>query len=179
MKRSNPTRWTIVAAIATLACDAGPMQPDRPDLPGATVHASGTAVTLSHFSVFFQATALCAPEIGRIRFSGIIEGVDHTTVDGQGETHRTRQFRVKGLGGENLDFPVFYNVIGGAEMLTWHTQLGQTPGVPGRSFHAGTLVFDPIDGGHKVVAHHAIRFVENAEGELVIDFHEWRCTTRA
>jgi hypothetical protein len=120
---------------------------------------------------------MCGAEIGRIRFTGLIEGVDHTTVDERGETHRTRQFRVKNLTATNLDSGTTYNVIGGAEMLTWNTQQGHAPGVPAKSIHAGTLVFQPTDGGPNVIAHHSIRYIENAQGEVVLDFSSWRCQT--
>lgn len=171
-------RFACIALVAGLltGCGTEPTTPVSPDQLAASKGPATTTTT--HFSTFFQATAMCAPEIGRIRFSGTIEGVDHTTVDRNGETHRTRQFRVQGLSGTNLDYPVTYRVIGGAEMLTWNTQIGQVPGVAGRSIHAGTLVFEPLDGGSKVVAHHAIRYVENAQGEVVLDFHEWSCRTR-
>lgn len=162
-------------ALVLSACDADPVRPSAADRPSPSRNATSTT---THFSTRFGATAMCGPEIGRIAFSGTITGVDHTTVDANGETHRTRQFRVKGLTGQNLDHPITYNVIGGAEMLTWNTQIGQVPGNPLRSMHAGTLVFDPVGGGSKVVAHHAIRFVQNARGELVVDFHEWRCRTQ-
>lgn len=133
---------------------------------------------VNHFETFFSATAMCGTDIGRIAFSGIIRGVDHTTTDKRGEVHRVRQFRVHGLTARNLDKEgVTYTVQGGAEMLVWQTQIGQVPGVPGRSIHAGTLVFNPDGGGARVVAHHAIRYVENAQGELVVDFHEWKCST--
>jgi hypothetical protein len=161
-----------LAALALSACEAGPVQPLAPNQP------SLSQSTTTHFSTSFQATAMCAAEIGHIRFSGTIRGVDHTTVDANGETHRTRQFRVRGLTGVNLNDGTEYDVIGGAEMLTWNTQIGQVPGVAGKSIHSGTLVFDPVGGGSKVVAHHAIRFVQNASGELVVDFHEWRCQTQ-
>lgn len=164
-----------MAILALLAggCTTHPTEPIASPEVNLSSHAGST---VTHFSAFFQATAMCAPSIGRIRFSGIIEGVDHTTVDGRGEIHRTRQFRVKGLDGVNLDYGTLYKVQGGAEMLTWHTHKGQVPGNPLRSMHAGTLVFNPLDGGPRVVAHHAIRYVENGQGELVLDFHEWRCT---
>lgn len=169
-------RYARIALAAGLlaACDATPTEPLATDAPAL----ARSSTTTTHFSAQFTATAMCSPEIGRIRFSGTIEGVDHTTVDRNGETHRTRQFRVKGLDGLNLDYGTRYTVIGGAEMLTWNTQIGQVPGVAAKSIHAGTLVFDPLDGGSKVVAHHAIRYVENANGELVVDFHRWSCRTR-
>jgi hypothetical protein len=107
----------------------------------------------------------------------MIEGTDTTTVDGRGETHRTRQFRVKDLTAINLDYGTTYTVIGGAEMLSWNTRLGHTPGVPSKSIHAGTLVFEPTDGGPNVVAHHTIIYVENAQGEVVLNFTSWRCIT--
>lgn len=130
-----------------------------------------------YFEAPFTATALCGDPIGNIRFTGTIRGVDHTTVDGRGETHRTRQFRVHGLTALNLMTGATYTVQGGAEMLTWHSHLGQISGNPLRSIHAGTLVFKPDAGGARVVAHHAIRFIQNAQGETVVDFHEWRCRT--
>lgn len=176
MKR--PAAIAAAGLIVLLpACERDPAQILSPEPPSASTTAATTTTT--HFSTLFQAVAMCGEEIGRIRFSGLIEGVDHTTVDGSGETHRTRQFRVKGLSGLNLDYGTEYRVIGGAEMLTWNTQIGQVPGNPLKSIHAGTLVFDPIDGSDKVVAHHAIRFVENAEGEEVVDFHAWSCHTRS
>lgn len=164
-----------LAGLALSACEAEPVQPSAANRPDLSQHATTTS---TRFSTSFQATAMCGGDIGNIRFGGVIEGVDHTTVDASGETHRTRQFRVKGLDGQNLSHPIAYRVIGGAEMLTWNSQTGQVPGVPLQSIQAGTLVFDPVDGGNKVMAHHAIRFVENASGELVVDFHEWRCQTR-
>jgi hypothetical protein len=164
---------TGTLALLLWGCDGGPIQPALPDLDA--IHPSLATTTTSHFTTFFQATAMCSADIGRIRFSGIIEGVDHTTVDEQGEVHRTRQFRVKGLDGENLDYVEWYRVIGGAEMLTWNSQIGQVPGNPLRSQHAGTLVFEPLNGGSRVTAHHAIRYVEDGQGKLVVDFHEWRC----
>lgn len=175
----NPSLFTAATlALVLAACETSPV----PTAPESALRATRpTSTTTSHFSTTFTATALCGAPIGDIRFSGVIEGVDHTTVDGNGETHRTRQFRVKGLSGWRLPETVFnaatadYRVIGGAEMLTWNTQVGQVPGNPGRSIHAGTLVFDPIRGGEKVVAHHAIRYVENANGEVVVNFHSWRC----
>jgi hypothetical protein len=137
---------------------------------------SGSPV--NHFETFFSATAMCGDDIGRIAFSGTIHGVDHTTTDRRGEVHRVRQFRVHGLTATNLDREgVTYTVQGGAEVLVWQTQLGQVPGVPGRSIHAGTLVFNPDGGGARVVAHHAIRYVENAQGELVVNFSDWKCST--
>ena len=102
-------------------------------------------------------------------------------MDGRGEVHRTRQFRVKGVSGWSLPETVFdvttvdFYVIGGAEMLSWNTQVGQVPGVAANSIHAGTLVFDPIHGGAKVVAHHGIRYLENANGEIVVEYSAWRC----
>lgn len=167
---------TAMIALSGLAfllagCETVSVQPLAPE----EISLSRATTTTTQFSTNFLATAMCSPDIGRIRFSGVIEGVDHTTVDGRGETHRTRQFRVKGLDGTNLDYSVTYRVIGGAEMLTWNSQLGQIPGVAAKSNHAGTLVFDPIGDGTKVVAHHAIRFIQNANGEQVVDFNEWRC----
>jgi hypothetical protein len=175
MKRTAAITLSGLAALLS-ACEADPAQPLVPNQPSLSQNATATT---DHFSSPFTATAMCGSEIGRIRFSGIIEGVQHTTLDANGETHRTRQFRVKGLSGINLDYGTEYRVIGGAEMLTWNTQIGQVPGNPLKSIHAGTLVFAPADGGNKVVAHHAIRFVENANGEEVVDFHEWRCHTQA
>ncbi|HEV2733791.1 MAG TPA: hypothetical protein VGV85_03095 [Longimicrobiaceae bacterium] len=183
MRRPAPIAAALALALA--ACDTGPVLPGGAAAPdaalGARQPASTATTTSTHFTTTFTATALCGAPIGDIRFSGVIQGVDHTTVDGNGETHRTRQFRVKGLSGWTLPETVFnaatadYRVIGGAEMLTWNTQIGQVPGVPGRSIHAGTLVFEPIGGGDRVVAHHAIRYVENAKGEMVVDFHAWSC----
>ena len=46
-----------------------------------------------------------------------------------------------------------------------------------RSLHAGTLVFEPVDGGSRVVAHHAIRYIENGAGEVVLNFSDWSCRT--
>lgn len=174
MKR---TAAIALAGLALLlpACDTDPVQPLAPGRPDLL---KSVTTTTAHFSTSFQATAMCGGDIGSIRFSGTIEGVDHMTVDANGETHRSRQFRVKGLTGLNLDDGTQYRVIGGAEMLTWNTQIGQQPGNALESIHSGTLVFDPVDGGSKVVAHHAIRFVENASGEEVVDFHEWSCRTR-
>ena len=172
------TRTLLLAGLALSACDAGPTQPSVPTQPPSRPSLSNHAsTTTTQFSVFFQATAMCPSDIGRIQFSGTIEGTDHTTVDGNGETHRTRQFRVQGLDGLNLDYGTVYSVIGGAEMLRWSTQIGQVPGVAAQSIHAGTLVFEPVGGGPKVVAHHAIRFVENADGELVVNFSSWSCRT--
>ena len=143
----------------------------------APVDTNRATTSTTHFTAPFTATALCDPAIGHIRFTGMIEGTDHTTVDEQGETHRTRQFRVKDLTATNLNYGTTYTVIGGAEMLSWNTQLGHTPGAASKSIHAGTLVFEPTNGGPKVIAHHSIIYVENAQGEVVLNFSSWRCVT--
>lgn len=167
---------TIAAAatILSAACTADmPTTIESQAAPSFAATSAGT--TIQHFQTEFTATAMCGDAIGNIRFTGLIEGVDHTTTDARGERHRTRQFRVKGMDGLNLMTGTRYKVIGGAEMLTWNTQIGQVPGVPAKSIHSGTLVFEPIDGGAKVVAHHSIRYVENANGDVVVDYHSWRC----
>jgi hypothetical protein len=171
----------LIAAlsIGLLACESSPTATTEAAVePSVSIIVRPAALAAEQFTSFFQAIALCPPEIGRIQFSGVIEGTDHTTVDGRDETHRTRAFRVKGLNAVNLDYGTTYNVTGGAEMLTWHTQLGQTPGNAARSLHAGTLVFEPVDGGPRVIAHHAIRFIQTPSGETVLDFHQWTCRTR-
>ncbi len=178
-------RLAGIALLVTslIACTSGsePAGPARLLAGGPTLATTAAHATVSHFQTTFTATALCGAPIGDIRFSGIIEGVDHTTVDARGETHRTRAFRVQGVSGWLLPETVFdattvdFRVIGGAEMLSWNTQVGQVPGVGAQSIHAGTLVFDPINGGAKVVAHHSIRYVENAQGEIVVNYTAWRC----
>lgn len=164
-------------AIAIFAAACSQESSPNPLAPAAL--GGGTAVWPStvHFTAPFTATAMCGADIGRIQFVGMIEGTDHTTVDQQGETHRTRQFRVKDLTATNLDYGTTYTVIGGAEMLTWNTQLGHTPGVAAKSLHAGTLVFQPTSGGPNVIAHHTIHYVENGQGDVVLNFSSWRCTT--
>jgi hypothetical protein len=175
MRRFSLLAAALVAAAPLMACSdaAEPIAPVPAEGPSFAATSAGT--TIQHFEAEFTAIALCGDAIGSIRFTGMIEGVDHTTTDGRGERHRTRQFRVKGMDGLNLMTGTTYKVIGGAEMLTWNTQIGQVPGVPAKSIHSGTLVFEPTDGGAKVVAHHSIRYVENANGEVVVDFHSWRC----
>ncbi len=171
---------TTLLTLSLVACSmAEPVSPVPGDAPALSAVPAGQ--TIVHFQTTFTATALCGSPIGDIRFSGLIEGVDHTTVDDRGETHRTRSFRVQGLSGWLLPETVFdettvdFRVKGGAEMLNWNTQSGQVPGVAARSMHAGTLVFDPINDGPKVVAHHSIRYVENAQGDIVVSFSDWRC----
>lgn len=163
----------VTVALSLAACDDGPTAP----VPEVGTPQLATT-TVNHFSTTFSATAMCPASIGRIAFTGTIEGVDQTTVDENGETHRTRAFRVQGLSGTNLDFGTTYTVLGGAEMLTWQTQLGQTPGLGAKSLHAGTLVFEPVAGGSVVIAHHAIRYIENADGEPVVEYSSWSCRTR-
>lgn len=179
------THLTLMALFVTsaVACTSGgePVGPARLLAEGPAFAATPARATVTHFQTTFTATALCGAPIGDIRFSGIVEGVDHTTVDARGETHRTRAFRVKGVSGWLLPETVFdqttvdFVVIGGAEMLSWNTQVGQVPGVAAKSIHAGTLVFSPITGGAKVVAHHSIRYVENGQGEIVLNFSAWSC----
>jgi hypothetical protein len=171
MKRVAFLAIAIVAAACSQESSPNPLAP--------AALGGGTAVMPStvHFTAPFTATAMCSADIGRIQFVGMIEGTDHTTVDQQGETHRTRQFRVKDLTATNLDYGTTYTVIGGAEMLTWNTQLGHTPGVAAKSMHAGTLVFQPTSAGSNVIAHHTIHYVENGQGDVVLNFTSWRCTT--
>lgn len=164
-------------AIAVLSAACSQQSSSTPLGPAAVSGSTAVTTSSDQFTALFTATAMCGVDIGRIRFTGMIEGTDHTTVDQRGETHRTRQFRVKGLAATNLDNGTTYHVIGGAEMLTWNTQLGHTPGAAAKSIHAGTLVFEPTNGGPNVIAHHSIRYVENAQGEVVLDFSSWRCTT--
>lgn len=172
----------LAALLVLVACDRSVVGPVAVSAPTeraafAPVAARSAVADGDRFSTFFQATAMCPSDIGRIQFSGTIEGTDHTTVDETGETHRTRSFRVHALDGVNLDYGTVYTVIGGAEMLSWNTRLGQTPGAAPRSLHAGTLVFEPVDGGARVVAHHAIRYIENAQGDVVVSFSAWSCRT--
>jgi hypothetical protein len=157
-------------AITTACADSGnPIAPE-PGFPALAVNGAHS------FELDWPgATAMCGPTIGNIKFSGKIQGIDHTTVDANGNVHRTRVWRVRGLTAENLTHGTLYNVIGGAEMLTWHTHLGQVPGVVGKSIHAGTLVFQPVGGGTPVIAHHAVRYFEGPDGEPRMDFHSWRC----
>ncbi|HUF30537.1 MAG TPA: hypothetical protein VMM77_07705, partial [Gemmatimonadaceae bacterium] len=103
----------VAAAVTGLAgCGTDSIQPLEPRLEAPALKATVSGV--QHFQSFFAATALCGDPIGDIHFFGTIEGVDHTTVDGNGEVHRTRQFRVKGLEGLNLKDGTEYRVIGGA-----------------------------------------------------------------
>lgn len=183
IRYSQLTLLTFVALFGAGACGRAPHQPSAVSLPAAVSSATAASSDLSarasggQFTSFFSATALCGSEIGRIQFSGTIEGVDHTTVDANGEVHRTRQFRVKDMQAVNLDNGTTYVVIGGAEMLSWNTRIGQVPGVPARSQHAGTLVFEPTDGGPRVVAHHRINYVERPDGDVVLEFSGWKCVT--
>ena len=182
----------VFVAVASAACSEGA----NPTAPSALFNGSagGNAVAASvgvespahlattlaadqKFQASFTATAACSSDIGRIQFTGTIEGIDQTTVDAQGETHRIRQFRVQNLQAVNLDYGTTYTVIGGAEILSWNSQTGQVPGVAARSTHAGTLVFAPTDGGANVVAHHSIHYLENGNGDVVLQFSEWRCVT--
>jgi hypothetical protein len=174
-------RITIVGLlVATLTACADAAAPTAPiDIDAASTQTRAASST-THFAMDWPgATALCGSPIGNIQFSGWIEGVDHTTVDGRGETHRTRTWRVRGLEAVNLSAGTRYTVIGGAEMLTWHTHLGQVAGNAARSIHAGTLVFQPLDGGANVVAHHRIHFMVLPGSETPhTEFHSWSCTTR-
>jgi hypothetical protein len=173
MKRVASLAFTIIVAAA-----CSQQSSPNPLAPGAIGGSTAATASTVHFTAPFTATAMCSADIGRIQFTGTIEGTDHTTVDQQGETHRTRQFRVKDMTAKNLDYlPITYNVIGGAEMLTWNTQLGHTPGLAPKSMHAGTLVFQPTSGGPNVIAHHTIHYVENGQGDVVLNFSSWRCTT--
>jgi hypothetical protein len=189
------TLKTVLSAFITIAlaaCSQGP----NPTAPSATFNGSvgGTAAgpfesgngtagvaaaraAASKFQAPFTATAACSSDIGRIQFTGIIEGIDKTTVDGRGETHRIRQFRVQDLRATNLDYGTLYTVQGGAEILSWNSQTGQVPGNAARSTHAGTLVFAPDDGGANVIAHHSIHYLENGTGDVVLQLSEWRCVT--
>ncbi|HUF28446.1 MAG TPA: hypothetical protein VMM18_15825 [Gemmatimonadaceae bacterium] len=171
MQRLTPA---VVLTCAFSACADWSPLPMEPEAGNTPVLARASSTT-THFETPFTAVAQCGTDIGPIRFTGIISGVDHTTVDGRGEQHRTRAFRVQGLTGVNLMTGEAYTVIGGAEMLSWNTPVGQVPGVPLRSNHAGTLVFDPVDGGSKVIAHHAIRYIEDGTGEVVLEYHAWSC----
>jgi hypothetical protein len=172
MKRVASLAITIIVAAA-----CSQQSSPNPLAPGALGGRTAAMPSTEHFTAPFTATAMCSADIGRIQFTGMIEGTDHTTVDQQGETHRTRQFRVKDLTATNLDDGTTYRVIGGAEMLTWNTQLGHTPGAAAKSMHAGTLVFQPTSGGPNVIAHHTIHYVENGQGDVVLNFSSWRCTT--
>jgi len=168
-----------LALVALAAC--GDHQPTAlPQLDGTLLARGASTNSSPTFGPVFWpgATANCGEEIGRISFWGMIEGVDHTTIDGRGHTHRTRVWRVRGLEAVNLDHGTEYDVVGGAEMLTWHTQLGQVPGQLRRSFHTGNLVFQPRDGGAPVIAHHKVLFVQTPNGDVVLDFHEWRCISQ-
>jgi hypothetical protein len=167
----------VFLTISVLAAACSQQALVNPLAPAALSGSTEATTSTSHFTAPFTATAMCSADIGRIQFTGLIEGTDHTTVDEQGETHRTRQFRVKDLTATNLDNGTTYSVIGGAEMLSWNTRLGHTPGVPAKSMHAGTLVFQPTNGGPNVIAHHSIQYVENAQGEVVLNLSGWRCTT--
>jgi hypothetical protein len=166
--------------IAALAACADASLPTASLTADEAAAVSSATTSTTHFAMDWPgATAQCGSPIGNIRFSGWIEGVDHTTVDGRGETHRTRVWRVKGLSAVNLSTGTEYVVVGGAEMLTWHTHLGQVPGNVPRSIHAGTLVFQPLGGGAPVVAHHRVHFMMLPGSEVPhMDFHSWSCTTR-
>jgi hypothetical protein len=169
---ANPTAPSVLFSGSSAGVAVAPMVAAGATAPSATALAAGP-----RFQASFTATAACSSDIGRIQFTGTIEGIDQTTVDGQGETHRIRQFRVKDLRAVNLDYGTTYTVIGGAEILSWNSQIGQVPGVPARSTHAGTLVFAPDNGGANVVAHHSIHYLENGMGDVVLQFSEWRCVT--
>jgi hypothetical protein len=162
----------VTALAITAACaDSGHPVAPEPGIP---------ALSASGGPHFFEldwpgATAMCGEPLGNIQFSGFIQGIDHTTVDGTGNVHRTRVWRVRNIQGVNLKTGTQYTVVGGAEMLTWHTHLGQVPGVVGKSIHAGTLVFQPNGGGAPVIAHHSVRYFADHEGEPRMDFHSWRC----
>jgi hypothetical protein len=181
----------VVPAFAACSQGSNPIAPSATFgaavAGNASVHAvtgnaaAAAATTLSanaKFQAPFTAIAACSPDIGRIQFTGTIVGIDQTTVDGRGETHRIRQFRVKDLTGLNLDDGgTEYTVIGGAEILSWNSQTGQVPGMPARSTHAGTLVFAPDDGGANVIAHHSIHYLEDGTGDVVLQLNDWRCVT--
>jgi hypothetical protein len=175
MKRFTLLLPLLLVGLA--ACDA--VHPTNIESMDEAIGLSSSNSSPTFGPVYWPgAIANCGDDIGRIQFWGNIEGVDHTVVDGRGHTHRTRVWRVKGLEAKNLDFGTEYDVVGGAEMLTWHTQLGHVPGQLRKSFHTGNLVFQPRDGGTPVIAHHKVLFVQTPDGEVRLDFHEWRCISQ-
>lgn len=118
-----------------------------------------------------------------IQFTGWIENRVKTTTSASGQTTYTRHFTVRGMtargvvtGTGTTSVPIqytsnYYNVIGGAEMFSIKNPVFTSTGalnLPGSLqesdivIHRGTLVFENVATGEKVIARHDIQKVPGA-----------------
>lgn len=146
---------TVFGQTARLAANVGP----SPASGGAT-HTEGQ----------FFAMAACADDIGfNIRFGGSRVLVRHVAGEDTTLSFRTQDFQGWKLPETTFDqTTVDYDVLGGAEMF--NIKRDESGALQVR-IHEGTLVFESLDGSHKVVARHTIRTVPG-QGTMVDD---WRC----
>jgi hypothetical protein len=127
-----------------------------------------------------------------IRFTGLIENRVKTTTSQSGQTHFVRQFTVRGMTGKGVvtgsgtnSVPLAYTgtdykVIGGAEMFSIKDPVYNSDGTLNLSgsltesdivIHRGTLVFEDLSTGAKVVARHDIQKTPGAG----IKQNRWLC----
>lgn len=154
-----------LALLALLACTDVTGGPTGPRVGGQAPHASAT-----HVSDVFFATAACRADLGYdIRFGGSRELVRHVA-----GTDTTLSFRTQAFDGWRLPETVFtaatrdYVVLGGAEMFNIKRADDGTLEV---RIHEGTLVFQSLTTGEKIVARHVIR-TQPGQGTMV---NGWSC----
>jgi hypothetical protein len=168
--------------------------PEKKELQNEELSANSNAMqnnsnAMSVTEITFTATAMIAYCHGEnIRFTGIIENRVKTTINANGGNHYTRHFTVKGMTGigvTNTGAPTGtqYNVIGGAEMFSIKDALFNPDGSLNLSgtlnsltegdivIHRGTLVFEKVGDGSRVIARHDIQKVP---GKGILQ-NRWLC----
>jgi hypothetical protein len=142
-----------------------------------TSASSSTAIT----EITFTATAAVAYCYGEdIRFSGTIQNRVTKTSDAKGEVHYTRSFATKDMTAVGVTTNTEFDVLGGAEMFAVKDPVLSATGtlnVAGSLsesdilIHEGTLVFQSLEDGSKLVARHIIRKVPGQD----VPVSKWEC----
>ena len=164
----------LLALVLAAACTTE--SPSAPSFrPGDEVHArrvSGAGGPAEHVVDSFFATAACGGSIGSIRFGG-----PRVMVRKVAGNDTTLSFRVQEFQGWQMPETVFnqstvdYTVLGGAEMFNIKREGDGYMAPVQVRIHNGTLVFQSLTDGSKIVARHIIRDLPGDQPVL----NTWEC----
>ena len=180
----------FILMLAVTACQKDAIQdsnaPASKTGSETTQRLSATNAGSTMTEITFTATAMISYCWGEnILFSGIIENHVQTTVTENGN-HYSRHFTTKGMTAIGVDAQgnptgTMYNVIGGAEMFSIKDAVfNPTTGALNLAgsltesdivIHRGTLVFENVETGEKVIARHDI---QNVPGQGIKQ-NRWLC----
>lgn len=151
-----------------------PAQLENPHISSASSSTSITEITFTAVA----GVAYCYGE--DIRFTGTIQNRVTKTSDASGGVYFTRSFSTKNMSGVGVTTNTAFDVLGGAEMFAIKDPVFNADGSLNISaslsesdilIHEGTLVFQSLEDGSKLVARHIIRKIPGQD----VPVSKWEC----